>query len=869
MKLLIQLFITTLLISISFVSLAQLSDDFSDGDFSSNPTWTGDITKYVVTGSGRLHSNGPAQSDTAYLATNVGNLDFSNTIVWEFFVQMDLNPSNSNNARIYLVSDNANLKTALNGYFIRIGENGSSDALKFYKQTGTTATLLYSGTGNTFGSSPTASIKVTRTSSGDWTFESDATGGTTYVPEGMINNTDIVASQFFGIWSKYTASNSPNFLYDNFTITANTIVDNTAPIFSDLTIVSSTQLDVSFNEPLESTTAQTITNFSVNNGIGNPTSAVLDGSDPTLIHLTFATAFVDGQTNEITIENIEDLSNNVTPLESHDFLYFVPVTASYKDLVINEIFADPSPQLGLPMGEYIEIYNASTHIFNLTNWTIGDASSDEQIGNYTLMPNQYLLIADDAFSFDYSIYNNAILVASLPSFNNGSDDVVLKDENGTVVDFVSYSSDWYGSSIKADGGYTLELINPTLPCTSSSNWIGSNSPDGGTPAVQNSVYDITLDTYSPTIVNTSTANNATINICFSETIDTVGINSSFFTLNNGISVLSYTFDDLLECVELITAQGLDTGIVYTVTVNGLSDCSGNAMSNATTSVMLPHLGKKGDLIINEILFNPFPEGQDFIEIYNNSSKNIDLLNWQLASVAGDTVSSKKVISSHYLLKAFEYVVITKDSNNIKEFYGNAVDGKFIEMSSLPSYSDGAGTVVLLLPNQQVSDSVVYDDSFQFALLKETNGVSLERLAFNRPSNDETNWHSASELVGFATPTIKNSQYTVSEEATTELMVEPEIFSPDNDGFEDVLTLSYKMDASGYVGNITIFDAQGRTIRQLMQNELLGIDGFISWDGLNNNREKARIGAYIIYFEYFDLDGNVHALKKACVVAGKF
>ena len=868
MKYLIRLLITTLLIVTGFASTAQLFDDFTDGDFTNNPTWSGDVSKYEITGSGRLHSNGPSQSDTAYLVTNVGNLDFSNTIVWEFFVQMDLNPSNSNNTRIYLISDNANLKAALNGYFIRIGENGSSDAIKFYKQTGTTATLLYTGTGNTFGSSPTASIKVTRTSNGNWTFESDATGGTSYIAEGMVNNLDITSTQFFGIWSKYTASNSSNFLYDNFTITANTIIDNTAPTVSNVALISNNQLDVTFNEPVLLSVAQTISNYSVNNGIGNPTTAVLDGSNPTLVHLTFGTNFTDGQTNELSINNIEDLANNVMPLSTHDFLYFVPVTASFKDLVINEIFADPSPQLGLPMGEFIEIYNASTHIYNLTNWTIGDASSDEQIGNYTLMPNQYLLIADDAFAFDYSIYSNAILVPSLPSFNNSSDDVVLKDENGTIIDFVSYTSSWYGSSIKEAGGYTLELINPTLPCTSSSNWIGSNNPDGGTPAAQNSVYNATPDATTPTILNSSTANNATINICFSETIDTTGINASYFSIDNGITIQSYTFDALLECVEIITTQALDTGTVYSVTINGLSDCSGNTMNN-TTTVILPHLGHKGDLIINEILYNPFPNGQDFVELYNNSNKNIDLFNWQLARVAGDTISSKKVITSHYLFKPAEFVVITKDSNNIKENYSNALDGKFIQLSSLPSYADGEGTVLLLLPNNKVSDSVNYDDSFQFALLKETDGVSLERLDYNRPSNDQTNWHSAAENVGFATPTIQNSQSTIVETSETELTIEPEIFSPDNDGFEDVLTLSYKMKAEGYVGNITIFDAQGRTIRQLMQSELLGIEGAISWNGLNNNREKARIGAYIIYFEYFDLDGNVHALKKACVVGGKF
>ncbi len=855
------------LIPSSFFS--QLSDNFSDGDYTNNPTWAGDINKYEVNVSNQLQSNGPTISDTAYLSANTGNLDFNTTIVWEFYVEMGFSPSNSNNCRIYLTSDNANLRSSLNGYYIRIGENGSSDAIKFYKQVGTTSTLLYTGTGNTFGSNPTASIRVTRTNNGDWTFESDATGGTTYIAEGSTTNTDITSSQFFGVWSKYTSSNSSNFIYDNFSITGSTIVDNTPPVVTNVAVISNNQLDISFNEPLDGTTAQNTNNYSVNNNINNPTTATLDGSNPTLIHLTFGTNFTDGQTNTISIQNVQDVANNTMNASQHNFLYFVAVTASYKDIVINEIFADPSPQYGLPAGEFIEIYNASSHIFNLSNWTIGDASSDEQIGNYTLLPNEYVIIADDAYSFEYSIFPNSIIVSSLPSYNNSTDDVVLKDPNGNVVDFVTYSEEWYGSSLKEDGGYTLELINPTLPCTSSSNWIGSNDPNGGTPGTQNSVYNVTPDATTPSIITASTLNNASITLCFSETLDTTGVSISNFSIDNGINIIAYSFDEFFSCVELITNPSLDTGTVYTVTVNGLSDCSGNSTTNEQAEIILPHTGAKGDLVINEILYNPYPDGKDFVELYNNSEKNIDLFNWQLAKIAGDTISSKKPIESHFLLKPQEYVVLTTAPDNIIENYANAQPDRFIDMSSFPSYSDDEGTVILLLPNNQVVDSVHYDDSFQFALLKETDGVSLERIDFNRSSNDETNWHSAAEAEGFGTPTIQNSQYTMTEASPITLTVEPELFSPDNDGFEDVLTLSYKMETSGFVGNITIFDAQGRTIRQLMQNELLGIEGSISWDGLNNQREKARIGAYIIYFEYFDLNGNVNAIKHPCVVGGKF
>ena len=859
---LLGLFIPNLLFS-------QLSDNFSDGDFSNAPTWSGDVNQYEINTNFKLHSNGTAISDTAYLSTNTGSLDFNNSITWEFYLEMGFSPSNSNNCRIYLISDNANLRSALNGYYIRIGENGSNDAIKFYKQIGTTSTLLYTGTGNTFGTSPTASIRVTRTSNGTWTFESDATGGTTYIPEGSVVNTDITSTQFFGIWSKYTASNSFNFIYDNFTITGTTIVDNIPPTVTNISVISNNQLDISFNEPVDATTAQNTSNYSVNNGINNPSSAILDGSDPTLVHLTFTTNFTDGQTNTISIQNIQDIANNVMNPSQHNFLYFVAVTASAKDIVINEIFADPSPQYGLPAGEFIELYNASNHIFNLNNWTIGDASSDEQLGNYTLLPNEYVIIADDAFSFDYSIFPNSIIVTSLPSYNNSTDDVVLKDENGNIVDFVTYTDDWYGSSLKKDGGYTLELKNPTLPCTTSSNWTGSNDPSGGTPGAQNSVFDITPDQTTPQIISTATQNSATITICFSETLDTTGVLVSDFSIDNNINVISYNFDEFFSCVELLTSPSLDTGTVYTITVNGLSDCSGNATTNETAEIILPHSGKKEDLIINEILYNPHPDGKDFVELYNNSTKNIDLFNWQLAKIAGDTISSKQLIETNFLIKPKEYVVLTTDPENIQENYPNAKANRFIEMSSIPSYADNEGTVILLLPNNQVADSVHYDNSFQFALLKSTDGVSLERIDFNRPSNDETNWHSAAEDEGFGTPTIQNSQHTESESSSALLSVEPELFSPDNDGFEDVLTLSYKMKTAGFVGNITIFDMQGRTIRQLMQNELLGIKGSISWDGLNNQREKTRIGAYVIYFEYFDLDGNVNAIKHPCVVGGKF
>ena len=122
-----------LLFIIPFISVqicAQINEDFSDGDFTNNPTWQGDVNNFVVNTNNELQLNAPSVTDTSFLSVETGILDFSSNVSWEFYVKLDLSPSNSNNFRFYLTSDNANLKGSLNGYFIRVGENGSTDKIK-------------------------------------------------------------------------------------------------------------------------------------------------------------------------------------------------------------------------------------------------------------------------------------------------------------------------------------------------------------------------------------------------------------------------------------------------------------------------------------------------------------------------------------------------------------------------------------------------------------------------------------------------------------------------------------------------------------------------------------------------------------------
>jgi hypothetical protein len=192
----------------------------------------------------------------------------------------------------------------------------------------------------------------------------------------------------------------------------------------------------------------------------------------------------------------------------------------------------------------------------------------------------------------------------------------------------------------------------------------------------------------------------------------------------------------------------------------------------------------------------------------------------------------------------------------------------LPLSSLPSFPDDEGDVVLVDVNGTIVDEVRYKDDWHFALIDNKDGVALERIDPAGKSGDKNNWHSAASTVGFGTPTYKNSQYKLIESVNAVIEVLPKIFSPDNDGTDDIATVSYKVEGSGYVANVTIFDGGGRIVKYLVRNALLGLSGKWNWDGLGERDQKLAIGTYIVFTEIFNLQGKRKAFKNVVVLARK-
>ena len=851
--------LTLFLLFCSF-AFSQVTDDFSDDDFLNNPSWNGSVGDFVVNSNQEVQLNNSIAS-TSYLsvAHNLTSLDNQE---WRIWTKQGFSPSSGNNGRIYLTSDNADLTSTQNGYYIQLGESGSTDALRLFKIEAGTSTLLCSGSDGQIASSFEVSIKVIRSDIGEWAMYADFSGQDNYTFQNSATDASSLTGSHFGFLDTYTSSNSTKFYYDDIYI-GNQIVDTEPPVMQEVNVINPTSIDLLFDEELESISAENTSNYEIQPSFVI-NAAVLDPSNPSLVHLSLVSPLQNGNAYIISSNNIADNSGNLSGSQSLNFEFLIGETPSPGDVIISEIFADPSPIIGLPDVEYVEIYNGSDKIFDLSNWKLNDASSSGTVGSGWMQPNSYavLVSTSDVDSFLVSTFP----VTSFPSLNNAGDDVVLIDPNGIQIDMVSYTDDWYKDDIKKSGGYALEIINPNDPCSDISNWMASISSTGGSPGLENSVYDNTPDEDAPFIIQLVALPPNFLEIYFSEGMDSSSlVNASVFTAP-GLTIQNiYVASSPAQSMIIEFNENIETGTLYSISVQNAQDCWLNSNEMFSTFAMT-EIGTSGDLVINEFVSNPYNDGKDWVELFNNSEKYIDLLNWQFANFDNDTIDNFDMINDHYVLQPGDYVVIGEDSSFIIENYPSSVSGKFL-ISDLPTYSNDSSSIYLM-NGFNLIDKVPYNSDWHFSLLDDTDGVSLERIDPNGPSDDAFNWHSAAENIGFGTPGRVNSQY-IPAVYSGEYSFTNNVFSPDNDGFEDVLQVTYDLNKEGLLGQVSIYDDKGRIIKNLFSNELLGTTGSFSWDGTTNEGVKASIGVYVMLFEAFSTDGSVFFTQtKACTLAGK-
>ncbi len=546
--------------------------------------------------------------------------------------------------------------------------------------------------------------------------------------------------------------------------------------------------------------------------------------------------------------------------------------ANRYDIVIDEIMADPTPQVGLPNNEWIELRNTFAVAINLLGFRIGDLSGQSgPMPSYILKPDSFIIVCTNSAVAAMSAFGPTISVTSFPSLGNNGDLLSLISLQGKIIHAVNYTISWYQNEVKKDGGWTLEMIDTKNPCSGFTNWIASIDLKGGTPGKKNSVDASNPDKTSPKLLRAFAVDNLNITLVFDEPLDSLkGATAANYNISDGIGVpqSALTVSPVFDRVNLKLNTFLAPNKIYTITANNVTDCAGNSIgAKNTVRVGLSSVADSFDVVINEILFNPKSGGVDYVEIYNRSQKIIDAKQLYIANRNSTNVISsiQNLTAESVLLFPGDFLVITEDPQIVMQQYITTNPGAFIQVSNMPSFPDDKGDVILLNAQGKIVDEVMYSDKWHFPLISNTEGVSLERINYNAPSV-QNNFHSAATSIGYGTPGYKNSQLRIDQQAQGEITITPEIFSPDNDGMDDFAIINYSFPSPGYVANITIFDASGRAVRYLQKNALSGIKGSYTWDGLGEKQQKLSQGIYIIFTEIFNTAGKKKQFKNTVVLA---
>ena len=841
--------------------IAQVSDNFSDGDFTQNPVWSGTTDKYIVNSNLQLQLNAE-EAGTAWLSLPITEYE---SMEWQFWIREAFSPSSNNFTDVWLTANQADLSEATQGYFLRFGEGGSNDAIELFRKDANGQQSICRGTPGAIASSFAVAVKVNCDREGNWMIQTCNNDLDIYVIEAQGIDNTLGRSGFFGFHSSFTASNAKKIYFDNVYVGPR-IIDQEPPMLLSCQVLDPTHLCLAFNEALDEASALNPSNYLIDNGMGNPVAVVFGDNQATVV-LTLEREIGNGVNYTLTAMNVKDLWNNTMEPTS---LAFSVYEASEYDIVINEIMADPTPVVGLPEWEYVELYNSTEFAINLEGWQIQIGSNDNTFDNYVMQPHSYLILCHRDAVSELRTYGDCIGFSSF-SVGNSASAMFLYSKAGVLISKVNFSNTWYHDSNKANGGWSVEQIDPQNPCAGASNWTASMDVSGGTPGRLNSVND--ENDIRPRVERISMFSNYIVQLWFDQQMNPTSLAELQNYQVEELGVFpqqANTNPNDPTFVELLFDNGFEEGIVYTILINNVFNCVGTPIENETrVQFGIPNDIAEGEILINEILFDPISPCVDYIELYNNTDKTFDLSTLMLGVVResfpnpADT-TLKEIVAESRLFLPQTYVLLSTNSEAVGQQYDCPTDN-FIQMASFPSYANAGGTALLMSKTGTTIDAMYFSEKMHYPLLKVTKGVALERVSFDQPSMAADNWHSAAERMRFGTPGQPNSMMQSTEVSQGEIVIDPEVFSPDGDGFDDACFINYRFDESGYTMNTYIFNVAGQLVRHLAKGELVGQEGSVIWNGLDNNGNRVPVGVYVVLTEIFNFDGKVKQYKNAVVV----
>ncbi|WP_372637068.1 lamin tail domain-containing protein [Fodinibius sp.] len=687
-------------------------DDFEDGDFTTDPAWSGDDSLFIITPEAEnnlLRLDGNDGSDPAYLSVPSTAVNGS----WEWYIRLDFAPSGNNRVEIFLLSDRADLSGPVNGYAVRGGENGSEDVFRIVRyEEGVEAETVLSGTTD-ISSGGSFRVSATRQAGGVWSLEVGEGYDGSLTPEGGTATDNTYAStSFFGIRSTYTSTRADKFFFDDVTMVEFPIA------LSKLNIESNRQFEVLFTRDIDPASAGTA-DFSIDNGVGPPDSISIRDHAATL----FYQDPLAGGTFLLSVSNVEDLSGNaIDPDAAIPFSLFDPFEPG--DIIINEFMYDPPEDLP----EYVEVKNLTDKSLNLQNWRIRDDTNEAILSADTLVlpPNAFLVLSSDTASLATVFADQRYVQHNLPALNNSGDAIQLITAKGEVADSLSYTSDWGGS------GVALERRSASTPGIYRENWGNSPSDRAGTPGKPN---EVPADETGPVLTELTILSNTMIRLGFNERLDpsTASEAANYSLSGKSIPSAAVTAPD---SVELELDDPLQNAQSHTLAISNIEDIFANIMAAGDTTFTFYEISAadSGTVFINEFNHQPASGATEYVEIYNRSGQSFDLQHWTLSDNRG---TGAAVASKSFILPPESHVVLAPDNTLLK----TDPDIQLLALGpSFPALNNSGDEIVLKNGRGMVLDSLQYTADWG----GDGSGRALERRTTSVSAVFKENWGLAAE-----------------------------------------------------------------------------------------------------------------------------
>lgn len=524
--------------------------------------------------------------------------------------------------------------------------------------------------------------------------------------------------------------------------------------------------------------------------------------------------------------------------------------AGWGEVVFNEVMADPHPPVYIAR-EYLELYNRSGRELDLAGWVLQVNSRSYTLSADLIPEGTQLVPGAFATFYDLTLPNQGAILT-------------LFDPLGNLVHAVRYALPWDGADWKKEGGWSLESPDPEQVCNISENWEFSIDPAGGTPGSANSRQAVLEDREVPVLLYPGYQNPGeedpeemgagVIRLYFSEPVVLSPRELQEIVLQPGNLLpqeahLLAPFSDILE---LRFPAVLRERPHFSIRIPGICDCQGNeslSLEARAGSVSKP---ESGGVQINEIMYDPSEGFPEYIELAVRGTSFYDLMQLALHVVEeGAPAGDPYPLSDHSrLLSPGSYLVVTRSVEHLREAFHLARSGQWVEAPGLRNLNNKGGTLYLTDRAGNVLDRADYADHLHAGILSDTRGISLERISGERSGSDPDNWHSAAAIEAYATPGRVNSQAMNQTERDRLFWVDPGVFSPDNDGYQDLLEIGISTGGNGWILTVWITDLRGIVWRTLANNHLTGPVTRYTWDGAAEDGSMLPPGIYVVHATAF-------------------